>query len=134
MGLKGRAQLMSKVRRRQDQLCRAIALEGLARLIRRTPVDKGTARANWNCAKGAADRANDPARDRSDIGPNQAEGAKVIASFGSGDALFVTNSLEYIPELEKGSSKQAPNGMVAITAAEMQLIASRAVAQIAHGE
>lgn len=134
MGLKGRARLIAKIRKRQDQLCRAITLEGLGRLIRRTPVDKGTARANWNVAKDAPNRSNDPGRLRADIAHNQAAGARTIATFGAGESLFITNSLPYIEDLEKGSSKQAPNGMVAITAAEMQNIASREAARIAHGE
>ena len=134
MGLKGRAKLMTKVRANQNKLCRAIAFEGLARLIRRTPRDTGRAAANWNTAVGAPDRSNAPDRVSSDIAANQQRGLQVIAQFGAGQSLFLTNSLPYIPDLEEGSSKQAPEGMVKITAAEMSNIASREAAKIAHGQ
>ena len=39
---------------------------------------------------------------------------------GKGDVIYITNNVDYINELDKGSSQQAPNGMVSLTINEVQ--------------
>jgi len=40
---------------------------------------------------------------------------------GDGDrAIYITNNLDYISELEDGSSRQSPSGMVAVTMLELE--------------
>jgi hypothetical protein len=43
-----------------------------------------------------------------------------IPAFKLGDQVFITNALPYALGLEYGHSKQAPNGIAAVTAAELQ--------------
>lgn len=134
MPIKGKKALIARIRQRSDQLVRAIALEMLGRLIRRTPVDTGRARANWNVALSQINRDIDAGRSRKDVESNKAAGMSVIARMKAGNILYLTNSLPYIPRLEEGSSKQAPSGMAKITAAEMKPLAQRIAAKIAAGD
>ena len=125
MPLRGKDAFKKRLVAKSGQFCRALALETHGRLIRRTPVDKGRARNNWNVAIGDIDRANDRGEDTSGRGA-MTEGLTTIAEFGPGKRLFNTNSVPYIGALEDGSSKQAPGGMVKITAAEIRPIAAQA--------
>jgi len=133
MGLKGREQLMSTLRKNADKLVRGLALEAQGRLVRKTPVDTGRARANWNVARTSPDRSADRDADRSDVPAKLVEGRATIAEFGAGDRIFLTNALPYIPELEKGSSDQAPNGMVRVTSKELEPLKSKIAAALARG-
>jgi len=69
---------------------KAVALQFLAVVKQRTPVDTGAARAAW----------------------------RIKALYG-GLECHVYNEINYITALEYGSSKQAPNGMVRISLAEL---------------
>lgn len=130
MPLKGKDRVATKVRDKSDKLVRSVALEALGRLIRRTPVDTGRARANWNVAIGDVD----PTHDVDVMDPQGTValqgGQQVIGEFRAGERLFLTNSIPYVPELERGHSKQAPQGMVAVTAAEMRPLVSQVVARL----
>lgn len=105
-----------------DKIVRGIALEGLGRIIDKTPVDEGTARANWNTTVGAPNTAADETKTIEDTGAALETGASTIAgaSPAQGDRIFVANGLPYIEALEHGHSRQAPNGMVDLTIAELQ--------------
>jgi hypothetical protein len=77
-----------------------------------TPVDTGRARSNWRVAidrpadgfVGALDQSGQSAI---------AIANSVIATFRSrvNRAIHITNNLDYIVDLERGSSAQAPEGM-----------------------
>lgn len=71
-----------------DKVVNEVRNEVYDRIVRRTPVDTGTARDGW-----------------------------VLAQEGS--VATINNDVPYIDELEEGSSKQAPNGMVRITLEEV---------------
>lgn len=99
-----------------------LALQGLTRIIQRTPVDTGRARGNWSVSIGA--QSFGLAQELDPSGSNAiSEGQAVIASFGSQEgwpSIFIQNNLPYIERLEDGYSGQAPNGMVALTLADLQ--------------
>jgi hypothetical protein len=120
-------------------LQRKIALEGLRRLVQKTPVDTGRARANWQVGL-AQEPSNTPypadqpygwprppgERPLSDVPPLSAAGQE---TFDAGAAVieamplcpcFITNNVVYIEDLENGHSGQAPRGMLALTVAELQ--------------
>lgn len=92
---------------------RAVALQLFDRVIRRTPVDTGRARANWNAA---IDNPDESVTD-STLPPQP---APTVFSADLGDTLYLTNNLPYISALEYGYSKQAPQGMVRVTVSELQ--------------
>jgi hypothetical protein len=101
------------------QAAREVALEAGSRIIERTPVDTGRARANWQSSIGGPDMTVTDELDPSGQGAI-ARLQKTAEAFdpAKGDSLFLTNGVEYIHELEYGSSQQAPHGMVRRTAGE----------------
>lgn len=96
-----------------------IAMESFKRIILRTPVDTGRARANWGCTIG---QPRTPVQlDATDKTGGSTTAAMVanVQNFSGDGSVFMVNNLPYIHELEKGSSKQMPQGMVRVTMAEM---------------
>jgi len=90
-----------------EKVVRKISFEIYTGITQKTPVDTGRAKANWNIGF---------------VSPNLKVDLKkttftsVSIPKGKGKrAIYITNNLPYIIKLEHGSSKQAPNGMVAIT-------------------
>jgi hypothetical protein len=120
-------------------LQRKVALEGLLRLVEKTPVDTGRARANWQVGINSEPVAPLYPADQPFPGSGVA-GKRPLShvppvsqcgqeTFDAGAAVienmplctcFITNNVEYIEELEHGHSLQAPTGMLALTVAELQ--------------
>lgn len=99
-----------------------IVLEVDWRLRRRTPVDTSRARANWRLGIGSPDRTvNWEERDPSGAAGMAAARAKV-QSLTFGAIVWLTNGLPYIGPLERGHSRKAPAGMIAVTRAEIPMI------------
>jgi len=106
-------------------------------IVRKTPVDTGRARANWNISTGSLDAS---------ITGSTRKSPKPISSMpkAEGDeSIFISNNLPYIETLEYGGypknpkggngktingySKQAPEGMVGVTLANNENIFNAAV-------
>lgn len=131
MPLKGKDRVVEGIRERANKLVRGVALEGAARLIQRTPVDTGRARGNWNVAVGEIDPTHSmDFEDPQGSAALQGAQAVILGEFEAGDRLYLTNSLPYVPELERGHSKQAPQGMVAVTASEMRPLVKKVLAEL----
>lgn len=98
---------------------RKIAFEAFKRVVLRTPVDTGRARANWGVTIGRMSQFTTEGTDKGGGKTLQAamEGVNAWSTDGS---IFLTNNLPYISALEFGHSGQAPQGMVRVTLAEMQ--------------
>lgn len=79
-----------------------------ARVVFKTPVDTGRARSNW------LPGVNTPVRATSDS-LAKPQLPLVIKPFS---IFYLSNNLPYILPLEEGSSKQAPQGMAAISVRE----------------
>lgn len=101
-----------------------IAEEALTLIVNRTPVLTGKARANWNLAIGN----NPPIVLTTEVDPSGAvtiaRGLDKIAEYRRVNGMpnvTIYNDLEYILRLENGYSLKAPEGMVAITQAELQV-------------
>lgn len=103
-------------------LVRRISLEVFSRVVRKTPVDTGRARASWQISAGKINPAVAPEGFSGGEAGAEAVVASKMATEAKGDTsvVYITNSLPYAVELERGSSKQAPNGMVATTIQEIQ--------------
>jgi hypothetical protein len=91
-------------------------------LIERTPVDTGTARANWQAAQGGS-----PAAVVQEYGGTAQRAAGKAMATGNtlvfSDAystFWWLNGLPYIEALEFGHSTQAPEGMVRLAMAEVE--------------
>lgn len=118
-----------------------ISMEAFKRIILRTPVDTGRARANWGCTIGSPRAAmqtygrmvktriknaegktiRTEMQERFDKSGNSIikEMSDTVRQFPGDGRLFMVNNLPYIGELENGSSQQMPSGMVRATMAEM---------------
>lgn len=105
-------------------------IETAARVIERTPVDTGFARSAWQVSAGHARPGEVEAADRSgviallEIKRNLAEG-------GFQPVWVIHNNAKYAWALERGHSKQAPNGMVGLTAREFPQIVEQVVRDLA---
>jgi len=107
---------------RHAQATQRQATKVLAReLILGTPVDRGTARSNWQVgitANSAGPRpAYSPGRHLG-IGETRNAAAAIAASIAAvdraptGSDLYVSNPLDYIDDLDEGASRQAAPGLV----------------------
>lgn len=96
------------------------------RIINRSPVDKKAFKANWKSGPSPDSRYNlddrSPSLSRSIL--------RSATSKNTGSTFYFTNSVPYARKLEYGSSQQAPNGMVRLTALEFESIAGQQVAKI----
>lgn len=88
-----------------------------SKIIKRSPVDTGRFRGNWqftinSAASGKLASIGDPS------------GALISASQGweSGSSFYMTNNLPYAERLEYGWSAQAPSGMVRVVLSEYDQI------------
>lgn len=94
------------------------------RLVLRSPVDTGRFRANWVVGNG---NVNYTTKDSFTAANNTLE---INAIKVNGQIVYITNSLPYANRLEYGYSKQAPQGMVRITAVEVNQIARQVGVQV----
>lgn len=132
--LRGLNQLIDK----QEKKLRALASEAIQdaaeQTIVRTPVDTGFARASW-WASINSDSGDAPAEEEKTSGVagsviTIARLSVTIDGTDLGDKLTIGNSASYIAALENGHSKQAPNGMVAVTVNEWPQVVNRVAQRI----
>jgi hypothetical protein len=107
-----------------ERVMRESVAEAGARIIERTPVDTGFARANWFPTLNGQIAAGG--------------GGAVVASVSYssakiGDRLGLVNNTEYIKALEYGSSQQAPQGMVRVTARQWPQIVQEVTMRVRNG-
>lgn len=84
---------------------KGISFKILAGVIKKTPVDTGDAQNSWNITDDKIDTSTK---------------SKVRDEISGKKDVYITNSIHYISNLERGSSKQAPKGMVALTVNELK--------------
>jgi len=109
---------VQKAQGNMDAAVRRDAVLASQSIVSMSPVDTGRFRANWNYSVGAPDESTslwvDPTGGltiRKIIA--QSRGAK------AGYVYYLTNALPYAQRLENGWSKQAPQGMVRLTAMDL---------------
>lgn len=96
-----------------------IGLQGLRGLVLKTPVDTGRARGNWQASSGAPATGEITRTDKAGGSVISAEQASILTAEPY-SVIYLTNNVPYILKLEDGSSQQAPQGMVAVTLAELE--------------
>ena len=116
-----------------DLITRKTVLDIGTRLVERTPVGDanywkskppkgyvgGHARGNWSYSEGSLKTKEFKTIDQSGAISNNRILLGLSTQAG-GKVHFLQNSVPYIQPLEDGWSRQAPNGMVAITVVEFQ--------------
>jgi len=101
-----------------------IALELLRRCVEKTPVDTGRAKGGWQLTLGSptdgqTGRSDETARGEADSGTVSAALA-ALAGLKAFEVVWLSNNVEYIGELENGTSQQAPEGMLALSIEEVE--------------
>lgn len=94
----------------QDKIARTATLELFSGVIRATPVDTGRARGGWQTGVGSAPTGDNGRLDKA-AAQSLAEVERNTPP-GAGQVTFLANNVPYIMNLEEGTSKQAPEGMV----------------------
>src|SRR5215207_9240119 len=108
-----------KAAERAEAIVRKVALDLFSRIVHRTPVDTGRARANWQLAIGSVPSGTLELDDKAGT-------ATVSRAFAAaqgwrpGERILLVNNLPYIIPLEYGHSSQAPSGMARVSVAEFQ--------------
>jgi hypothetical protein len=120
-----------KTERTMTQVGRKVALELFRRVIYKTPVDTGRARANWQVTIGTP-AAGTIEIDDTNGGATMSKATAASAGFKAGDTIYLTNNLPYIRRLEEGSSQQAPAGMVALTVQEFAQIVNQISVEVSR--
>lgn len=96
-----------------EQTVKAVEMEMFSRIIIRSPVKTGRFRGNWFVDQ----RLETDLKDKPGAVTIEKMKTAVLASQVGGVTSFI-NSLPYSERLEFGWSKQAPEGMLRLTAAE----------------
>jgi len=98
-----------------------VCFQILRGVVLKTPVDTGRARGGWQVELNARGTSTGVS-DKSGQAAINAGSATILSSQLS-DAIYISNTIEYIVYLEEGrpgpGSNQAPQGMVAITLQEV---------------
>ena len=102
----------------------ATAVEAISRMIDRTPVDTGAAKAHW-FVRGQPTESFDKETVDKAGGRTKARAKRDVKEVRIGDRVYLVNSAPYFFNIEHGSSDQAPAGVVTITLAEMGLLYRR---------
>lgn len=115
---------VSGAEKKVERTVRAVKLELFRSVILDTPVDTGRARGNWQAT------LDSPATEETENESMSVALAGVAANLGKvNDVSFLANNLPYIEELEDGSSKQAPAGMVRRNMARVQRLINEQAAR-----
>ncbi len=117
------AALAARSQASMETVVRRVTLDIYTRAVQRSPVDTGRFRANWNISYGTPDVTFTDATNQS---RSLSQLAKT-ASLPVGGVSFLANGLPYANELEFGSSKQAPMGMIRVTVNEFAQAVAQAV-------
>ena len=120
---------VTKTEQKMDLAVRKIALELFSRVILKTPVDTGRARANWQIAIGSMPNGVLELDDKSGTA-TISKGSAVVAGVKGGDVIYIVSNLPYINRLEDGYSKQAPAGMLGLTVQELQQVVRQIGAEL----
>lgn len=97
---------------------REVTILALRLIVKKSPVDTGRFRGNWQTSPDASlpGEVGPPYKDATAlVSEADARLRRDLKPFGT---TYITNNLPYAEPLENGHSKQAPEGMVAVTLAE----------------
>ena len=113
-------------------------------IVKKTPVDTGRARGNWNISVG-----HDDTLPKENTVP-QFKSVEEVPKVEGDESIYISNNLPYITKLEYGGypkqpkggkgktingySKQAPEGMVGVTLANNENIFNSAVRAVKGGK
>tara|TARA_R110000803_G_scaffold37766_3_gene81488 strand:- start:456 stop:851 length:396 start_codon:yes stop_codon:yes gene_type:complete len=104
-----------------EEMVRGTLFNLSALIIKKSPVDTGRFRGNWqasiNVPKGNKLERQDKSKDGNDTAFLVRD---VVDSLNMGQTFYLTNNLPYSRRLEYGYSKQAPSGFLRINVMRVQ--------------
>ena len=109
-----------------DTIFANVAFQAANSIIERTPVDEGTAKGSW---VPVINGTSNELPNRTGAQATQ-EARNVANNLKLGDEFRIMSNLEYMVPLEYGYSDQAPNGMVRITADQIQTAVNEEVKNV----
>jgi len=109
---------ISNIEQQRTMIVKKIAFDLFRKIIFKTPVLTGRARANWLVSVAAPRNETVDETDKTGM-KTLSEVQGVIAGWESDSDIYLSNNLPYIYGLERGRSKKAPRGMVKISIAEV---------------
>lgn len=125
------ARIINRANNKQNQFVRKLCLQIDRSVVLKSPVDTGRFRANWNVGYNTIDTSITTSTDASGSASIAKASAKLSLGDLTGKTIFITNSLPYAYRLEyEGWSKQAPQGMVRITLAELNSTIQKVGAEV----
>jgi len=122
--------LANTVSDRYNEVIRKACIDLYTKIVTRTPVDTGRARASWQLSDSGVNNAVWSNTGTSGVAHSAASSADIANNINqnvdgftvdiSTDTVTIFNNLEYISFLEDGHSQQAPAGMVAVSLSEFE--------------
>ncbi len=133
------SKFIDKTNHKADAFLKTVSQEILFKIVTRNPVLTGFSRASWWASVGSeSGHPNQPDITKyrqgglagSSVSTPMATATLALGQAKMGDVIYLSNNAGYIGQLERGHSKQAPSGMVAVTLAEAQQIAEEVLNKI----
>jgi len=112
----GHAQLKARLEQALIDAQKRISQAVLQKVRERTPTRTGRAKAAWNLSVGQPVSIVPPEGQET----YETEGVSEVSVENPFGTVFVSNNLDYIIDLEFGSSNQAPQGMARLTLEEIK--------------
>lgn len=109
-----------KIEANVDDLAKNLAFSAFEGVTQRSPVDTGRFKGSWQIKQGSPNLRVLPEGSHSTSGQGEPRKVQGVAESEPGLPWFITNNLDYGPALEDGNSRQAPNGMVKLTMADLK--------------
>lgn len=110
-----------------DETLQTIVMKIGESVVRLSPVDTGRFKGNWQLTIDSM-ASSSLLREDKEGSMTLADMASVVNGFTAGQIAYIQNHVLYGYDLEYGSSKQAPDGMVRITEALFERIVAEAAA------
>ena len=94
----------------------------------------GLSKGSWLLSTGQPVFIEEVAYDNRSGGKSQARAYSSSQEYMLGETIYLTNSVPYIEKLEKGSSQQAPEGIMELSLSKLQRLYGLNVAKLLTGE
>lgn len=117
---------VEKIEVQTDDILQTITLMIGKELVYLSPVDTGRFRGNWQLTIGSQ---SDHSLVRYDQQGTQTvnDMSRKVRTFTAGQVAYIQNMVTYGADLETGSSNQAPDGIISVTAPKFNLIVQQAI-------
>lgn len=117
---------VEQVQVQTDDILQTITLMIGKELVYISPVDTGRFRGNWQITVGSQANHSLVRYDQQGTA-TVGDMARSVRTFTAGQVAYIQNMVTYGADLETGTSKQAPDGIISVTAPKFNLIVQQAI-------